>query len=188
MSHAQFEGRHAVVLGGAGFLGSHLSERLVDLGARVTVIDNLITGSEDNIAQLFGRPGFRFVFYDITDFLHVPGDVDYVVHFASPASPIDYLTLADPDAQGRVARHSQGPGDGPGQERPLSARLDQRGVRQSSRQPPTGNVLGKRQPDRSAGCLRRSKTLCRGARPRLPPSTRRSTSASPGSSTRTARA
>jgi dTDP-glucose 4,6-dehydratase len=79
------------VLGGAGFLGSHLSDRLVNLGAKVTVIDNLITGSEDNIAQLIGRPGFRFVFYDVTDFLHVSDDVDYVIHFASPASPFDYL-------------------------------------------------------------------------------------------------
>jgi len=85
------QGRHAVVLGGAGFLGSHLSDRLVELGARVTVIDNLITGHQDNIAQLIGRPGFRFVLYDVTNFLHVPGEVDYVIHFASPASPSDYL-------------------------------------------------------------------------------------------------
>jgi dTDP-glucose 4,6-dehydratase len=91
VSHTEVQGRHAVVLGGAGFLGSHLSDRLVDLGARVTVIDNLITGNKDNVAPLIGRPGFRFVFYDVTDFLHVPGEVDYVIHFASPASPIDYL-------------------------------------------------------------------------------------------------
>ncbi len=91
MSPTDVQDRHAVVLGGAGFLGSHLSDRLVDLGARVTVIDNLITGDEDNIAPLIGRPGFRFIHYDVTDFLHVPGDVDYVLHFASPASPIDYL-------------------------------------------------------------------------------------------------
>jgi dTDP-glucose 4,6-dehydratase len=61
------------------------------MGARVTVIDNLITGNADNVAQLLGRPGFRFIHYDVTDFLHVPGEVDYVIHFASPASPIDYL-------------------------------------------------------------------------------------------------
>jgi len=91
VSHTEVQGRHAVVLGGAGFLGSHLSARLVEMGAQVTVIDNLITGNEDNIASLIGRPGFRFVFYDVTDFLHVPGNVDYVLHFASPASPIDYL-------------------------------------------------------------------------------------------------
>lgn len=87
----ELEGKHTVVLGGAGFLGSHLCDRLIEEGARVTVIDNLITGHEDNIAQLVGSPGFRFVFYDVTDFLHVPGEVDYVIHFASPASPLDYL-------------------------------------------------------------------------------------------------
>lgn len=91
MSPTDVQDRHAVVLGGAGFLGSHLSDRLVEMGARVTVIDNLITGNADNLAQLVGRPGFRFVFYDVTDFLHVPGEVDHVIHFASPASPIDYL-------------------------------------------------------------------------------------------------
>jgi len=84
-------GSHAVVLGGAGFLGSHLSKRLVDEGARVTVVDNLITGRERNLDPLFGIEGFTFVNYDVTNYLHIPGDVDYVIHFASPASPIDYL-------------------------------------------------------------------------------------------------
>ena len=88
---AEFEDRHVVVLGGAGFLGSHLCDRLVGSGARVTVIDNLITGDSDNIAHLFGVEGFAFLQYDITNFLYVPGQVDYVMHFASPASPIDYL-------------------------------------------------------------------------------------------------
>ncbi len=91
MTDMELEGRHAVVLGGAGFLGSHLCDRLADGGARVTVIDNLITGDLDNIAHLFGVGGFTFVQHDITNFLHVPGDVDFVIHFASPASPIDYL-------------------------------------------------------------------------------------------------
>jgi dTDP-glucose 4,6-dehydratase len=89
--YPDLQDRHAVVLGGAGFLGSQLCDRLIEMGAQVTVIDNLITGNANNIAQLVGRPGFRFVFYDVTDFLHVPGTVDYVIHFASPASPIDYL-------------------------------------------------------------------------------------------------
>ncbi len=91
MRYPDLQDRHAVVLGGAGFLGSQLCDRLIEMGAQVTVIDNLITGNANNIAQLVGRPGFRFVFYDVTDFLHVPGTVDYVIHFASPASPIDYL-------------------------------------------------------------------------------------------------
>jgi len=84
-------GKHAVVLGGAGFLGSQLCDSLVDAGARVTVVDNLITGREENIGHLVGRSGFTFVNYDITNFLHIPGEVDFVIHFASPASPADYL-------------------------------------------------------------------------------------------------
>jgi dTDP-glucose 4,6-dehydratase len=84
-------GAHAVVLGGAGFLGSHLCERLIRSGARVTCIDNFITGDADNVAHLYGGPEFRLVEYDVTDYLHVPGDVDFILHFASPASPIDYL-------------------------------------------------------------------------------------------------
>ena len=79
------------MLGGAGFLGSHLTRRLVDAGAEVTVIDNLITGNADNVAELVGRPGFRLVHYDVTNYLHVPGPVDFVLDLASPASPIDYL-------------------------------------------------------------------------------------------------
>jgi dTDP-glucose 4,6-dehydratase len=84
-------GRHAVVLGGAGFLGSHLCDRLVAAGARVTVIDNFITGEARNLDHLVGAPDFRLVDYDVTDYLHVAGDVDFILHFASPASPVDYL-------------------------------------------------------------------------------------------------
>jgi dTDP-glucose 4,6-dehydratase len=87
-----FDSTHAVVLGGAGFLGSHLCERLAGAGARVTCIDNFVTGSADNVGHLVGR-GFRLVDYNITDYLHVPGGVDWVFNFASPASPIDYLEL-----------------------------------------------------------------------------------------------
>ncbi len=87
----QFEGAHAVVLGGAGFLGSHLCERLLAAGGRVTAIDNFITGTPDNVSHLVGRDGFTLVSYDVTNFLHLPGDVDFILHFASPASPVDYL-------------------------------------------------------------------------------------------------
>jgi dTDP-glucose 4,6-dehydratase len=85
--------KHVVVTGGAGFVGSHLCERLIAEGYRVTCLDNLLTGTPDNIAQLLAEPGFTFTHCDLTGFVHVPGDVDLVLHFASPASPIDYLRL-----------------------------------------------------------------------------------------------
>jgi dTDP-glucose 4,6-dehydratase len=89
----RLEGAHVVVTGGAGFLGSHLCTRLLAEGARVTAIDNLVTGRAENIEHLIGADGFRLVRYDVTDFLHVPGTVDAILHFASPASPVDYLEL-----------------------------------------------------------------------------------------------
>jgi len=81
----------AVVTGGAGFLGSHLSDRLLAEGFRVIAIDNLITGNTDNIEHLAGNPDFKFIRHNVSEFIFVPGPVDYVFHFASPASPIDYL-------------------------------------------------------------------------------------------------
>jgi dTDP-glucose 4,6-dehydratase len=90
---AKLAGSHVVVTGGAGFLGSHLCTRLLAEGARVTAIDNLVTGRAENVEHLIGQDGFRLVKYDVTDFLHVPGPVDAILHFASPASPIDYLEL-----------------------------------------------------------------------------------------------
>jgi len=85
--------QRALVTGGAGFLGSHLCERLLDEGIEVVCMDNLITGSLSNIEHLVGRDGFVFVKQDVTNFIHVPGRLDYILHFASPASPIDYLKL-----------------------------------------------------------------------------------------------
>ena len=85
--------RRAVVTGGAGFLGSHLCERLLDEEYEVLCLDNMLTGTPDNVGHLMERGPFRFIRADVTDFVHVPGDVDVVMHFASPASPIDYLQL-----------------------------------------------------------------------------------------------
>lgn len=82
-----------VVTGGAGFLGSHLCERLLGRGDEVVALDNLITGDVANIEHLFGTPGFTFVEHDVSTFIWVPGDVDAVLHFASPASPKDYLEM-----------------------------------------------------------------------------------------------
>ncbi|MCD6050517.1 MAG: NAD-dependent epimerase/dehydratase family protein [Verrucomicrobia bacterium] len=83
----------SVVTGGAGFLGSHLVDLLLSKGHKVIAIDNLVTGSVDNIAHLAGNPDFRFIQQDVTEFLFLDSPVDYVWHFASPASPVDYLEL-----------------------------------------------------------------------------------------------
>jgi dTDP-glucose 4,6-dehydratase len=85
--------RRAVVTGGAGFLGSHLCEHLLARGVEVVCLDNFLTGAPENVAHLMEHPAFRLVRCDITDFVHVPGPVDLVLHFASPASPLDYLKM-----------------------------------------------------------------------------------------------
>jgi dTDP-glucose 4,6-dehydratase len=82
-----------VVTGGAGFLGSHLCERLLATGAHVVCLDNFLTGTPANLAHLQEHPRLRILRCDLTDYVHVPGEVDLVLHFASPASPIDYLRL-----------------------------------------------------------------------------------------------
>ena len=76
-----------LVTGGAGFIGSHLCDRLLKEGHSVVVVDNLVTGSVDNIAHLAGRPDFHFIRYDVSNFIFIPGHVDAVMHLASPASP-----------------------------------------------------------------------------------------------------
>ena len=81
----------AVVTGGAGFLGSHLCDKLIAQGYYVFCLDNLITGRVENIQHLAGNENFKFIKQDVTQFLYIPGDVDIIFHFASPASPIDYI-------------------------------------------------------------------------------------------------
>jgi dTDP-glucose 4,6-dehydratase len=83
----------AVVSGGAGFLGSHLCDLLIEKGWEVLCMDNLVTGSDTNVSHLLSHPRFRFVRQDVTRYIEVPGPVDAVLHFASPASPPDYLKL-----------------------------------------------------------------------------------------------
>jgi len=83
----------AVVTGGSGFLGSHLCDKLLSEGLKVICIDNLITGNINNISHLAGNENFSFIKHDITNYIFIPGKVDYILHFASPASPVDYLQL-----------------------------------------------------------------------------------------------
>ena len=114
-----------VVTGGAGFLGSHLVERLLKEGHRVIALDNLITGSTKNIEHLAGHERFRYIRMDVTEYIFVPGDVDYVFHFASPASPIDYLELPIPTLKvGALGTHNTlGPRQG--KRREIFPRFDQ---------------------------------------------------------------
>ncbi|NQW30133.1 MAG: SDR family oxidoreductase [Ignavibacteria bacterium] len=83
--------KRVLITGGAGFLGSHLCDKFINEGYRVVCIDNFITGSPDNVGHLIGNPMFELVQYDVTNFIHVQGRLDAVLHFASPASPLDYL-------------------------------------------------------------------------------------------------
>ena len=82
---------HTLITGGAGFLGSHLCDRLLAEGHYVICMDNFITGSPDNVAHLIGNRNFHLIEHDVTHYIYVEGPLDYVLHFASPASPIDYL-------------------------------------------------------------------------------------------------
>jgi dTDP-glucose 4,6-dehydratase len=89
-------GRRVVVTGGAGFLGSHLCEALVAAGDEVVAIDNLITGNIENVAHLFANPAFSFQHHDVSNYVHVSGPVDAILHFASPASPADFERIPIP--------------------------------------------------------------------------------------------
>src|SRR5271168_1367338 len=97
----------AVVTGGAGFLGSHLCERLLAEGWDVLALDNLVTGVDSNVGHLLKHPKFRIVRADVSKYLDVPGPVDYVLHFASPASPVDYLKMPIPTLKvGALGTHN----------------------------------------------------------------------------------
>ena len=87
------ERKRVLVTGAAGFLGSHLCDRFIKEGCQVIGMDNLITGDLRNIEHLFKLEQFEFYHHDVTKFIHVPGKLDYIMHFASPASPIDYLKI-----------------------------------------------------------------------------------------------
>ena len=107
MFHSKLSTKTAVVTGGAGFLGSHLADRLLAEGFRVIAIDNTVTGSPDNIAHLASDPSFEFICQDVSKFIRVPGPVEFVFHLASPASPVDYLELPIPTLKvGALGTHN----------------------------------------------------------------------------------
>src|ERR1041384_5853729 len=85
--------KRILITGAAGFLGSHLCDRFIKEDYHVIGMDNLITGDLNNIQHLFSLEQFEFYNHDVTNFIHVPGSLDYILHFASPASPIDYLKI-----------------------------------------------------------------------------------------------
>ncbi|MFM7428427.1 MAG: GDP-mannose 4,6-dehydratase, partial [Flammeovirgaceae bacterium] len=87
------ERKRVLITGGAGFLGSHLCDRFIKEGYHVIAMDNLITGDLRNIEHLFKLEQFEFYHHDVSKFVHVPGELHYIMHFASPASPIDYLKI-----------------------------------------------------------------------------------------------
>ena len=96
-----------LITGAGGFLGSHLTDRFLSEGHQVVGMDNFVTGSRDNLAHLAGRPGFEFIEHDVSRYIFVPGPIDGVLHFASPASPIDYLQLPIPTLKvGSLGTHN----------------------------------------------------------------------------------
>jgi len=106
-AHSNKQQPVSVVTGGAGFLGSHLTDRLLAEGHKVIAIDNLVTGHLTNIEHLAGSENYRFIKQDVTQYLFLPDEIDYVFHFASPASPIDYLELPIPTLKvGALGTHN----------------------------------------------------------------------------------
>jgi dTDP-glucose 4,6-dehydratase len=99
--------KKVLITGGAGFLGSHLCDRFIKEGCHVIAMDNLITGSMSNIEHLMPLPNFEFYHHDVSKYIHIPGELDYILHFASPASPIDYLKIPIPTLKvGSLGTHN----------------------------------------------------------------------------------
>ena len=157
----------AVVTGGAGFLGSHLCDYLLARGDRVICVDNLETSTLRNIEHI-RDDDFVFVHHDVVDHLEIDEPVDVVYHLAALASPIDYLRQPLHSLKVGLVRDAQRARPREAQARPLPARVDERGLRRPARPPAAGELLGERQPDRPARCLRRGEALRGGADDGLP--------------------
>jgi dTDP-glucose 4,6-dehydratase len=99
--------KRVLITGGAGFLDSHLCDRFIKEGCHVIAMDNLITGSMSNIEHLMPLKNFEFYHHDVSKYIHIPGELDYILHFASPASPIDYLKIPIPTLKvGSLGTHN----------------------------------------------------------------------------------
>jgi dTDP-glucose 4,6-dehydratase len=152
-----------LITGAAGFLGSHLCDRFIAEGHEVVGVDNFITGSPDNIAHLIGSPAFEFIQLDVTNFIYVKGPLDGVLHFASPASPVDYLELPIQTLKvGSLATHK------------TLGLAKEKGARYllastPAGPPAAGDLLGPCEPRRPARSVRRGEALCRGSGHGLPP-------------------
>jgi dTDP-glucose 4,6-dehydratase len=142
--------KRILITGAAGFLGSHLCDRFIEEGFEVLAMDNLITGDLRNIDHLFELPQFRFFEHDVSDYVHVSGKLDYILHFASPASPIDYLKIPIQTLKvGSLGTHHL-LGTGKGQKGYHSGCLNLGGVWRPARASTNGRLLGQREPCRAA--------------------------------------
>ena len=149
----------SVVTGAAGFLGSHLTDLLLARGHKVIGIDNFVTGTVDNISHLGGNPNFKFIQQDVTEFIFLDVPVDYVWHFASPASPIDYLELPIQTLKvGSLGTHKAlGLAKNKGARFLIASTSEIYG--DPLVHPQTGGLLGQREYDRAARLLRRGEAF-----------------------------
>ena len=158
----------SIVTGGAGFLGSHLCEHLLERGHRVICIDNLDTGSLENLEHIDDE-NFVFWNHDITEFVEIEEPVDFIYHLASPASPIDYARLPLHTLKvGSYGTHHM-LGVAKFKRARILVASTSRDLWRPRDPPPARGLLGQRQPDRPTRRLRRGQALCRGADDGLPP-------------------
>ena len=187
-SHSQKSRPASVVTGAAGFLGSHLTDLLLRRGHKVIGIDNFVTGTVDNIAHLGGNANFKFIQQDVSEFIFLDVPVDYIWHFASPASPVDYLELPIQTLKvGSLGTH-KALGLAKNKKRALFARVHVGNLWRSAGASANRRLLGQRQLDWPARLLRRSQTLCGSHDDGLPPGAQRAKPALSASSIPTVRA